>query len=522
MDKCISDHSIMGADAIALGPPGLTRQREAPIVRSNTFETSVTIEQVLDSSGVQRTSTRMTLATALPVLQETAAPERVGELPAARVAEVRALVAREMGEVEDLVRARLDEGVSPGDGVGAPPLRRGRQARSPARRCSSRRRASDRSTSASRDLAAAAELVHMATLLHDDVIDDGDQRRGRPTSRRVWGNAVSVLAGDMLLVEALRLASADGGAADEATWTELVATLGRLVDGEIVQLRGRVAVSLDEATYFEIVRGKTASLFEWALRAGARAAAPRRPRSTRSAASAEALGVAFQLVDDLLDYDGDAAATGKTLFADLAEGKVTLPLIRAARPAIGAGDRSLVARVREGDEAAARELGVCVRDSGACERVRQLARGETDRALAELAVVPACPAQRGARRRRARTRRARLLKLEHTIRPVAASSAVGPDPCITAYTDGETDAVGKEKHTLWPSEAAVSDVVGRLIEFWGFKRNMGRIWAVLYLSPEPLSAEDLRAGAQALERRGQHDAERALALGGRAQGLGAG
>src|SRR5262249_16424484 len=125
-----------------------------------------------------------------------------------------------------------------------------------------------------RELGAAAELVHMATLLHDDVIDDGDVRRGRPASRRVWGNAVSVLAGDMLLVEALRLAASSSSLSptgeSAVTWNELVATLGRLVDGEIIQLRGRLAVSFDEATYFEIVRGKTASLFEWALRAGAR------------------------------------------------------------------------------------------------------------------------------------------------------------------------------------------------------------------------------------------------------------
>ncbi|MBX3223951.1 MAG: polyprenyl synthetase family protein [Labilithrix sp.] len=332
----------------------------------------------------------MTLATALPVLQETAAPERVGELPAARVADVRALVAREMGEIEELVRGRIAEGVSPGAESAQHLFDAGGKRVRPlglllAAACFG---AID---ARARDLGAAAELVHMATLLHDDVIDDGDQRRGRPTSRRVWGNAVSVLAGDMLLVEALRLASAGAGSSDTATWTELVATLGRLVDGEIIQLRGRLAVSLDEATYFEIVRGKTASLFEWALRAGARTGGA-------SAASVDALGrfggaigVAFQLVDDLLDYDGDAAATGKTLFADLAEGKVTLPLIRAASG--GAPVDALVARVREGDEAAARELGRVVRESGACERVRQLARGETDRALAELAIVPRCPAR---------------------------------------------------------------------------------------------------------------------------------
>lgn len=333
----------------------------------------------------------MTLATALPVLHEIAGPERVGELPAARVAEVRSLVAREMTEIEQLIATRIAAGVTPGAESARHLFDAGGKRVRPlglllATACFG---AID---ARARDLGAAAELVHMATLLHDDVIDDADQRRGRRTSRRVWGNAVSVLAGDMLLVEALRLASMGGGARDEATWTELVATLGQLVDGEIIQLRGRLAVSLDEATYFAIVRGKTASLFEWALRAGARAGDAPQASVDALGRFGSSLGVAFQLVDDLLDYDGDAARTGKALFADLAEGKVTLPLIRAASADGGARAGELVTRVREGDEAAARELGAFVRASGACELVRQRARAETDRALAELAIVPRCPA----------------------------------------------------------------------------------------------------------------------------------
>lgn len=334
----------------------------------------------------------MTLATALPILHETAAPERVGELPAARVAEVRSLVGREMAEIEELIRSRIAQGVAPGRESARHLVDAGGKRVRPLGLLLATACFGTIDTRA-RDLGAAAELVHMATLLHDDVIDDGDQRRGRPTSRRVWGNAVSVLAGDMLLVEALRLASTNVSSANDVTWTELVATLGRLVDGEIIQLRGRVAVSLDEATYFEIVRGKTASLFEWALRAGARVGGASEAAIDALGRFGGSLGVAFQLVDDLLDYDGDAARTGKTLFADLAEGKVTLPLIRAASSGDGAAAASaLVARVREGDEGAARELGQMVRDSGACERVRQLARAETDRALAELAIVPHCAA----------------------------------------------------------------------------------------------------------------------------------
>ena len=327
----------------------------------------------------------MTLATALPILQETAAPERVGELPSARVAEVRALVAIEMADIEDLVRRRIATGAAPGSESARHLFEAGGKRVRPLGLLLATASFGEL-TPRARDLGAAAEFVHLATLLHDDVIDDGDTRRGRPTSRRIWGNAVSVLAGDLLLVEALRLASQEAN--DATTWSELVATLGRLVDGEIIQLRGRIEVSLDETTYFDIVRGKTASLFEWALRAGARTGGAPAPAIDALGRFGESLGVAFQLVDDLLDYDGDASFTGKTLFADLAEGKVTLPLIRAASMSGASEIATLVGRVRDGDVAAAQELAVLVRGSGACEQVRQLARTETSRALSELAIVP--------------------------------------------------------------------------------------------------------------------------------------
>jgi len=331
----------------------------------------------------------VTFAASIQALHDTAVPERVGERAQSRLEDVRTLIARELGEVEALVAARIANGITPATDSATHLFESGGKRVRPmalllAHACFSPLRETPRS------LAAAAELVHMATLLHDDVIDDGDQRRGRPTSRRIWGNAVSVLAGDLLLVEALRLASD----ASRTTWTELVDTLGRLVDGEVVQLRGRLAVSLEEATYFEIVRGKTASLFEWALRAGAREGGASADAIDALGRFGAHLGVAFQLVDDVLDYDGDEAATGKSMLADLHEGKVTLPLIRAA-----AGDElvpPMVARVRAGGDDAgvtAHALAARVRASGACKAVRDLAREETSGALALLDVVPACRAR---------------------------------------------------------------------------------------------------------------------------------
>jgi len=230
-----------------------------------------------------------------------------------------------------------------------------------------------------RDLAISAELVHLATLLHDDVVDDGQERRGRPTSRRVWGNAVSVLAGDLLLTHALERTAA---VAPAAVLSDLFATLRRLVDGEVIQLRGRTELDVREEVYFRVVRDKTASLFAWAGRAGALAAGAAPAAAAALGEFAERVGVAFQLVDDVLDYSGDPSITGKALLNDLVEGKITLPLIRALadRPAL----LSDVEAVRQGDERAAQRVAEAVAASRACDGVRSLARQETSRALEAL------------------------------------------------------------------------------------------------------------------------------------------
>jgi len=237
-----------------------------------------------------------------------------------------------------------------------------------------------------RDLAVVAELVHLATLLHDDVIDDGQERRGQPTPRRIWGNAVSVLAGDLLLTHALERTSA---AAPGPVLADLFATLRRLVDGEVVQLRGRLLLDPREEVYFRIIRDKTASLFAWAARAGATIAGAGPDAALALGDYGTHLGVAFQLVDDVLDYSGDPRETGKALLGDLMEGKLTLPLIRAmaAQPALVAA----VEAVRSGDgraASAAETLADAVRASGTCEGVRTMAREETARALASLEALP--------------------------------------------------------------------------------------------------------------------------------------
>jgi len=240
---------------------------------------------------------------------------------------------------------------------------------------------------AARELAVAVELVHCATLLHDDVVDVGDQRRGAPSARTVYGNAASIFAGDWLLVTALqRVRRADVGAE----------VLGRLLDvieemifAESIQLeqRGRVDTSLED--YFKVVEGKTAALFRWAMFAGARAGGAGDEEASLLERYGMHLGVAFQLVDDLLDYAGDPDATGKALFTDLREGKMTYPLL-VARDG-DATARALLQQVVENEADDARAMGALLeklRTSGALEACRDLALEHADQAIATVADLP--------------------------------------------------------------------------------------------------------------------------------------
>ncbi|MGZ3417583.1 MAG: polyprenyl synthetase family protein [Polyangiales bacterium] len=247
-----------------------------------------------------------------------------------------------------------------------------------------------------RAVALAAELIHSATLLHDDVLDDARERRGRDTSRVLFGNAVSVLAGDLLLVHALETVhplEGEGG----RILGDLLATLRRMVDGEVVQLRGRTTLDLSELTYERVVQGKTASLFAWACRSGARAARGDERVATALGAYGAHVGVAFQIVDDLLDLVGDAKTTGKSVLADVKEGKPTLPLLRAVArdPAILERVKRLRAAAMEGevDESQASELATAIVASGACDDARARAAAESSRALLALEAVPKGPAR---------------------------------------------------------------------------------------------------------------------------------
>jgi octaprenyl-diphosphate synthase len=244
--------------------------------------------------------------------------------------------------------------------------------------------------------AAAAELTHSATLLHDDVIDDGPVRRGQPASRVIWGNSVSVLAGDWLLTRALEMVSAEPSA--RHALPGLLVTMRRLVEGEVLQLTFRGAFTATEATYLQVVVGKTASLFGWAASAGAWAAGVAGAVPAALARFGEGIGVAFQLVDDALDYAADPALLGKKLGSDLLEGKATLPLIRAleARPGLRPRLQLLMEGRADGGDVAAEVLDA-VRQVGGVEEARALAREHTRVGMAALDEVPDGPHRRALR-----------------------------------------------------------------------------------------------------------------------------
>ena len=247
---------------------------------------------------------------------------------------------------------------------------------------------------AARDLAVAVELLHNATLLHDDVIDLGERRRGMPAARLVYGNAASVLAGDWLLVEALKRIGRSG---HHGLLARALETLVEMIAAEAIQLENRGRINLNREDYFRVVDGKTAALFRWAMLAGATAGGL--PADQRAALERYGthLGAAFQLVDDLLDVAGDSRVTGKTGFSDLHEGKMTYPLLLVLERDVSI--RRLVERLLRlpADEPLPLRLRARVQrklvTTGSIRDCRALARRRTDDAIACLAPLPDGPAR---------------------------------------------------------------------------------------------------------------------------------
>lgn len=235
------------------------------------------------------------------------------------------------------------------------------------------------------DLAAIIEFIHTATLLHDDVVDASALRRGRDTANAIWGNEASVLVGDFLYSRAFQMLVQVGSMRVMEIMAE---TTNVIAEGEVLQLLNCHDPETTELRYLEVVRSKTAKLFE----AGAMIGAVLAARSTRDerilAAYGLHLGTAYQLVDDMLDYCGSADSIGKNVGDDLAEGKPTLPLIHGIRNGSTAQADLIKTAIRDGDVSLIERVVDVVESTGGIAYTARAARLEVDHALEALADVP--------------------------------------------------------------------------------------------------------------------------------------
>jgi octaprenyl-diphosphate synthase len=242
-----------------------------------------------------------------------------------------------------------------------------------------------------RAVAVAVELVHNATLLHDDVVDLGDLRRGSPAARVIYGNAASIFAGDWLLVDALARVH---GAGEPELLGRVLDVLKEMLAGESLQLKNRGVLRASMDDYFRVVEGKTASLFGFALYGGGRAGRLAESDCAALEIFGRKLGVAFQVIDDVLDVAGDATTIGKATFADLREGKATYPLLVATEGDPGLIDALENALASGGIESALEaRVGEALRRTGAVDETRKLAKKLSDEAVLAIDVLPETPAK---------------------------------------------------------------------------------------------------------------------------------
>jgi octaprenyl-diphosphate synthase len=234
-------------------------------------------------------------------------------------------------------------------------------------------------------LAAVVEFIHTATLLHDDVVDASDLRRGNPTANALFGNAASVLVGDfvysrafqmMVEVESMRVMQV------------LAEATNVIAEGEVLQLMNCHNAGIDEHAYLQVIRYKTAKLFEAGTRLGAILGGATPAEEAAMASYGMHLGTAFQLIDDVLDYSGDNKATGKNVGDDLAEGKPTLPLIYAIKHGSAAEAALIRKAIEVGGLEELQQVIAAIQRSGALDYTRRQAEAEARTASAALATLP--------------------------------------------------------------------------------------------------------------------------------------
>lgn len=238
---------------------------------------------------------------------------------------------------------------------------------------------------ASRELAAAVEFIHTATLLHDDVVDESAMRRGKKTANALFGNAASVLVGDFLYSRAFQMMVS----VERMRVLEVLADATNVIaEGEVLQLMNMHDPDATVESYLRVIRYKTAKLFEASARLGAVLADAPAEVEEACAGYGSALGTAFQLIDDVLDYEGDSQALGKNVGDDLREGKPTLPLLIAMER--GSEDERQLIRhaIEHGEVERLPDIVAIVRRTGALEATREAARTEIEAAKKNLSSLP--------------------------------------------------------------------------------------------------------------------------------------
>ncbi|WP_374328797.1 octaprenyl diphosphate synthase [Azonexus sp.] len=234
------------------------------------------------------------------------------------------------------------------------------------------------------ELAAVVEFIHTATLLHDDVVDESELRRGRQTANAAFGNAASVLVGDFLYSRAFQMMVA----VDNMRVMQVLSDATNIIaEGEVLQLMNCHDADVDEERYMQVIHYKTAKLFEAAARLGGIIGGAEPALEAALATYGMHLGTAFQLVDDVLDYSGQEADTGKHLGDDLAEGKPTLPLIHAMQHGTPEHAACVRRAIEEGGRDAFPEVLLAIQQSGALKHTRARAAKEAEQARAAISLL---------------------------------------------------------------------------------------------------------------------------------------
>jgi octaprenyl-diphosphate synthase len=242
-------------------------------------------------------------------------------------------------------------------------------------------------------LGAVVEMIHAATLVHDDVIDVAQTRRGRPSANVQWGNHTCVLAGDWLYMQAFQVALRER---NFHILDLLISLTQMMVEGELIQLDRIGRIDISEADCMEVADRKTACLFSACAKLGAVAGGADTAAEEKLGEFAWNLGMAFQLIDDMLDFTAREQTLGKPVGGDLKEGKVTLPLIYALETATPAERHQVeaVLRDRSYDNVAFAEIYAIIERRGGIQRIRERARQFTDHARRLVAEFPDSPCQR--------------------------------------------------------------------------------------------------------------------------------